>query len=236
MKTLSIIPARGGSKELPDKNILPFCGHPLIAWTIIQSLSSELIGRTIVSTDSSKIQKIAEQYGAEAPFLRPSELSDDIVMPDLALVHAIDFLKGEGYAPDFVVMLQATSPIRLPGTIDRGISLLQKKNFDAVLSVNKNHRFIWRNPELPTANYDVKNRPRRQDFKPDEIEYFETGSIYVCRTDVLLSGKNRMGGRIGMLQTSKVESLEIDSVEDFELVQVVAKTLCEKLEVPTKAR
>ena len=113
MKYLAIIPARGGSKGVPNKNIKDIAGKPLIAWTIEQAVSSKKIDRVIVSTDCSEIAKIAVKWGAQVPFMRPGELANDTAATEPSLMHAVDWLKeNEGYEADAVVLLQATSPFR----------------------------------------------------------------------------------------------------------------------------
>jgi len=135
-KVICIIPARGGSKGLPGKNIKKFVDRPLIAFSIEQALASRYIDRVIVSTDDRKIAKVSRKYGAEAPFLRPKRLAADKASTIKALLHAIAYLeKKEHYQFDILVLLHATSPLRLPEDIDRCIELLCRKNTENVFSV-----------------------------------------------------------------------------------------------------
>ncbi|MGB9639345.1 MAG: cytidylyltransferase domain-containing protein, partial [Anaerolineales bacterium] len=124
-EVLAIIPARGGSKSIPQKNIRSFAGHPLIAYSIAAGLAAEMVTRVIVSTDDEKIAEIARQYGAEVPFLRPPEHAQDNT-PDLPVfVHALEWLaENERYHPDVVVQLRPTSPIRRVSYIDQAVNLL----------------------------------------------------------------------------------------------------------------
>ena len=136
-EVLALIPARGGSKSIPRKNILPFAGHPLLAYSIAAGLAAETINRVIVSTDDEEIASIAKRYGAEAPFLRPAEYSQDHT-PDLPVFrHALEWLsKHEDYHPEIVVQLRPTSPFRRVMHIDQAIyRLLERPDADSVRTV-----------------------------------------------------------------------------------------------------
>ncbi|MEK7090571.1 MAG: acylneuraminate cytidylyltransferase family protein, partial [Patescibacteria group bacterium] len=125
MEILGIIPARGGSKGVPGKNIRNLAGKPLIAWTIEIAKQSNLLTRLIISTDSEEIAKVAEKYGGEVPFLRPAEISGDLATDVEFLNHALDFLKQkENYEPDIILRLPPTSPLRTAAHIDQGIQKL----------------------------------------------------------------------------------------------------------------
>ena len=127
MRVLCVIPVRGGSKGIPRKNLREIAGKPLVAWTILQALAArdELVGehevRVAVSTEDQELAAIARHYGAEVPFMRPAHLAEDTTATEPVIEHAIDFYTGEGWAPDAVMLLQATSPVRLPGTLARAV-------------------------------------------------------------------------------------------------------------------
>ncbi len=122
---LAIIPARGGSKGIPRKNIRNFVGYPLIAYSIAASLQSELVTRTIVSTDDEEIAAVAREYGAETPFLRPAVFAEDNTTDLPVFEHALNWLvENEDYHPDVVVQLRPTSPIRPPGCVDDAVKIL----------------------------------------------------------------------------------------------------------------
>jgi len=146
MKIVGVIPARGGSKSVPLKNIKKFCGKPLIAWTILSAKKSGL-DRVIVSTDSPEIAKIAKRYGAEVPFLRPEELSGDTLGVEPILKHTYEWLKeNEEYEADALVLLLPTSPTRQSFHIDDMIKIFKKKKSDSVVAVNEtpaNHTPYW---------------------------------------------------------------------------------------------
>ena len=123
-EVLAIVPARGGSKSIPKKNIRPFAGHPLLTYSIAAGLQASLVDRVIVSTDDEETAEIARQYGAEVPFLRPAELALDST-PDLPVFeHALSWLeREEAYVPEWIVQLRPTTPVRPPDCVDRGISI-----------------------------------------------------------------------------------------------------------------
>ena len=221
---IAIVPARGGSKGLPRKNVRPLMGEPLIAHTIRQSLRSELISRTFVSTDSDEIASIAVQHGAEVIW-RPSDISGDEATSEQALNHALDELeRRESYVPELVAFLQCTSPIRREHDIDRAIETLIDSSSDSLLSVCRFHRFIWRiKQEAPVSqNYDFRSRQLRQDLSP---EFMENGAIYVFKPWVLREFDNRLGGKIQLYEMDYFSSFEIDTMEDFILCEAILQRI-----------
>ena len=217
-QAIAIIPARGGSKRLPDKNLLPLAGLPVLAHTVQHAVTAKSLSEVYVSTDDPKIATIAETYGATV-VTRPAELCSDTASSESALLHVLDKrLRSDRKDPDIVVFLQCTSPVRAPDDIDRAIELFLGSQADSLLSVCVNHRFLWRsvNGSGESINYEYTARPREQDRPP---QYQENGSIYICRTSLLRRTANRLGGRIALYEMDYWSSFQLDDPEDLELLE-----------------
>lgn len=224
MKNLAIIPARGGSKGIPRKNIKNLLDKPLIAWTIEQALLSKNIDRVIVSTDDKEIAEVALKYGADVPFMRPSELSVDTAATEPCMTHAINWLEvNEKYFCDNVVLLQATSPVRRKTSIDNAFGLFYNSNADSLVSVCEFWHFLWENRNVPKALYNFQNRPRRQDIKPEDIKLKENGSIYITNKEKFMSAENRLVGNICAYVMDELESFEIDTMLDWQIIETILK-------------
>ncbi len=224
MSIVAIIPARGGSKGVPGKNIRQINGKPLIVWSIKQALACKKIDRVLVSTDSLEIAQIAINAGAEVPELRPSHLAEDATSTERVLIHAVEAW-CEGNFPNTVMLLQPTSPLRLPNSIGAAIALYESGAADSLLSVCESHAFFWKNNSHPQALYDYHNRPRRQDIKPTDRLYRENGSIYLTKTNALLRNKNRLGDMLVMFVMEECESWEIDTEVDFFIVEELMRSV-----------
>lgn len=215
MNIVCIIPARGNSKEIIDKNIINFCGKPLIAWSIEQALASNHINSVYVSSDSDKILNISIEYGAKE-IKRPDILAQDESSSEEALVHAINEIeRSDGNKIDLVVFLQGTSPLRSLGDIDGAINLFIKNNLDSLFSAcDLKDLMVWKNvdSELTSINYDYKNRERRQDMQK---QYGENGSIYLFKPEIIRESMNRLGGKIGTYVMDAWKIHEIDNKEDI---------------------
>ena len=218
-KTVAFIPARAGSKGIPEKNIKHFSGKPLIAWSIEQALSANLVHDVFVSTDCENIARIAESYGAKVPFLRPKRYSTDESPTEASMLHFCEYLKLNNADYDNFLLLQPTSPIRGPERIDDALYLFNESNYDSMLSVSNSHRFFWHDLQNPKASYDFLKRPRRQDIPKEDAQYIETGSFYITKISTLVEAKNRLGGKVGLYVAPVEESYEIDSPLDFEICE-----------------
>lgn len=223
MSTLAIIPARGGSKGVPGKNIRPIAGLPLIAWSIRQAKDVAAITHVVVSTDSEEIAAVAREHGAEVPFLRPPRLAEDTTATEPVMRHALDWYRDNGSDVSTVVLLQPTSPLRLPGSLAAALARFEGEGADSLLGVCENHHFFWRNPHAPDALYDFRNRPRRQDIAAADRWYRENGSIYVTRAEAFRASNNRLCGRIAMQPMREEEGWEIDSLADFLVVEALMR-------------
>ncbi len=221
MKYLAIIPARGGSKGVPGKNIRPIAGKPLIAWSIAQALTSASITRVHVSTDDPAIAAVAREHGADVPFLRPSQLANDAAATEPVMLHSLQWYAAAGQHFDAIILLQPTSPLRHPGTLDSAINAFEATGAESLLGVCENHHFFWRNPADPQALYDYQHRPRRQDIGPEQRWYRENGSIYITRSNALSQHGNRLCPPIHMHLMREEEGWEIDSLADFAVVEAL---------------
>jgi CMP-N,N'-diacetyllegionaminic acid synthase len=217
-EVLAIIPARGGSKGIPGKNLRPLAGKPLLVHTIEHALAAAQVSRVVVSTDDAEIADVARRAGAEVVD-RPAEIAGDDAPSEAALRHVLDVLAArERYAPDLVVFLQCTAPIRRPGDVDGAIRKLVESGADSLLSVVPAHCFLWRETDgrAVAVNYDPERRPRRQDRAP---EYRENGSIYVFAPRVLRERHNRLGGEIVLYEMDARSAVDIDDPEDLALCE-----------------
>ena len=217
---LAIIPARGGSKRLPRKNVLDLNGKPLIGWSIEAALKSEYIDKVVVTSDDDEILAISKKYGADT-INRPDELASDTATTFDAIKHTVD--NYETY--DYVVLLQATSPLRDEKHIDEAIELLEAKNADAVVSVcEMDHSPLWSNTLDETLSMkgflkdEVLNK-RSQDL---EKYYRLNGAIYICKTDKLLEEKSFfLKDNIFAYAMDRKSSIDIDEEIDFKIAQVL---------------
>jgi len=219
---LTIIPARGGSKGIPRKNLQFLRGTPLVVHSIRHALDAELVDRVVVSTDDKEIAAVSERAGAEI-VQRPAELSGDTASSESALLHVLDTLTVRGEeTPELVVFLQATSPIRRPEDIDGAIEVLRSGDFDSVFSSSLVHGFIWENRdgEVRPLNYTPETRPMRQEIGE---RVMENGSIYVFKPWILRKAGMRLGGKIGVYPMGYLEGLQIDEPGDLELARWILR-------------
>lgn len=234
---MAIIPARGGSKGLPRKNVKQLLGKPLIAWTIQQSLDTPEIGRTVVTTDAHRIAKVSDAFGAEAPFRRPEKISGDNATIEVALLHCMAWYeKFEDYSPDAIVMLQCTCPVRRRGAISEAIKQFEASGADCVVSVSPFRNLLWEEGKsknkskgqgAPKPLYNYQKR-RRQDANATDIRYKENGSIYIIKSDILKKKKNRVAGEVSLYKMTEMEGHQIDTQLDFELMEIIMQNFHER--------
>ena len=217
---VAIIPARGGSKGIPRKNVQPIGGVPLVAHSVLQARRSRHVDLTVVSTDDDEIAAVAASYGAEVVH-RPPALATDDASSESALRHALDTVRARHGPVELVVFLQPTSPLRQAGDIDGAIERLRAEDSDAIFSANRQHGFVWRmgSAGLRSLTYDHRQRPRRQDV--DGEDWAENGSIYVFRPWVLDELGNRLGGKVSVWPMHPLDSFQIDEPTDLALMQTL---------------
>lgn len=238
-KVLALVPARGGSKGLPNKNILPLLEHPLIAYSIRAGLQCPLVDRTVVSTDSASIAAVARQYGAEVPFMRPEALAGDLSRDLEVFLHALHWLaEHEGYEPDLILQLRPTSPVRFAADLEKGIRLLAEHPTATSL------RGVTPSPVTPFKMWwvDGPGRPMRPLLHlPDVKEpfneprqhlpqtYWQTGTLDIIRRETLLGLNSMTGGQILPFVIDNQYAVDIDDMNSFErAAQVMSGTNCVK--------
>lgn len=215
---LAIIPARGGSKGLPGKNIKEIAGKPLIAWTIEEAKKSKYIDRLILSSEDEEIIEVAQKWGCEVPFVRPKELAQDDTSGIEPVIHAIKTLP-ENY--DYVCLLQPTSPLRKVNYIDDAIELITKLNANSLVSVKK----VKENPYwmFEIDNNNILNKfinegiPIRRQYLKDL--YILNGAIYISGTDFLIKNKSFLTDTTIAYEMNEFSSVDIDEENDFELAE-----------------
>jgi CMP-N,N'-diacetyllegionaminic acid synthase len=223
MKILALIPARGGSKGVPRKNIKLLAGKPLIAYTIEKALNlKDQLYRVIVSTDDKEIASVAKNYGAEVPFMRPKELASD-ASPTLPVIqHAVEFIeKQDGVTLDWVLLLQPTTPFRNTLDIQNALELSQTTQCDSVISVKQvfaEHPILMKrieNNRLQPYCIEEKEGTRRQDYHP--AAYMRNGAIYLINRDIVMKNNSLWGENIIPYVMSSDSSVNIDSLLDFNM-------------------
>lgn len=227
-KVLALIPARGGSKGLPGKNIRPMCGKPLIAWSIQKAKLSKYLDMVLVTTDSPEIGDVARRHGAHVPFLRPAELATDKSSTYDAIRHALDFLRREeGLAFDYIVLLEPTSPLREDDDVDRMLELLSASSaaFDSIISVGEvdEHPSIVRRVKgkaLEPFCPELQQTTRRQD---NELAYFPYGVAYIAKTEALLAENTFYTRRSTYFKIKRYQNYEIDDIYGFLCAESVMK-------------
>ena len=227
-KVVAIIPARGGSKSIPHKNIRPLGGVPLLAYSIAAGLESIYVDRVIVSTDNEQIAEIARAWGAETPFLRPAELATDDATDFPLFEHALQWLKEqESYIPDMLVQLRPTSPLRPPGIVDRAVeTLLARPEVDSVRGVTpsgQNPYKMWRieqetlHPLLASEHKEPYNMPRQA--LPET--WWQTGHIEVIRRETILQKRSLTGDIIAPCPVEPEYAIDLDNLFQWDYVEYV---------------
>ena len=222
---LAIIPARSGSKRIPNKNIRLFLGKPLIAYAIEQALACTFVGRVVVDTDSEKIAAIARRYGAEVPFLRPKRLARDTSQGVDVILHLLKRLREEqGYVPTHVMALQTTSPLREPEDIERSWKLMQNTDATTVLTMCSTHPRLYhldRHQNIILVNGKESQSTNTQAWRP---AYILNGCfVYIVKTSALLKEKRVITKKTKAVVCDKWRSVDVDEPEDWVIAELLYK-------------
>jgi CMP-N,N'-diacetyllegionaminic acid synthase len=226
-RVIAFIPARGGSKGLPGKNIREFCGKPLVAWSIEQGFQANYIDSVIVSTDSSEIAHVALKYGARVPFLRPAVLASDSAASSDVLFHALDHLSSTGEFYDYVVLLEPTSPLREVSDITGALEVLDHERLESIVGVAKaesshpSFLFCIRENALVPMSGKQPVGLRRQDLR-EEYFYLE-GSIYVATVESLRRHRSFYHATTAPWVVDRYKAIEIDEMCDFIAAEALMK-------------
>ncbi len=223
---LGLIPARGGSKGLPRKNIKLLLGEPLIAWTIKQALASRYLDRIVVSTDDKEIAEISKKYEAEVPFIRPKELAKDNAKGIDVVLHVIDWISenDEQKQYDLIMLLQPTSPLRKFEDIDKSIELLFLKKANAIVSVCEvDHHPLWANtlPENGCMKNFIRQEIMNKNRQKLPVFYRINGAIYLAYCDYIKEQESFFGENTFAYIMPKSMSIDIDSEVDFKLAETL---------------
>ncbi len=228
-RILGLIPARGGSRGLPGKNIRPLLGKPLIAWTIEQAMACNCLDKVVVSTDDAEIAETAKKYGAEVPFIRPKELaSDEAKSVDVAL-HALDFFKDQNYEFDYLILLQPTSPLRTAADISKSVEILtdNESTADSLISVGEishGHPAIVQKIDhrgfLQPFGGARLNAVRRQDLVNAYLPY---GAIFLAKVESLRKYGTFYQDRTLPFLLERWQHYEIDDIYDFTAAETILK-------------
>lgn len=228
MSIVAIIPARGGSKAVPRKNIIDFCGAPLISWSIENAKNCKKIDSIYVSTEDQEIAQVSSSYGAKIVH-RPVEIAGDFASSEMALIDACDqIMASTGKEPEVVVFIQCTSPLRETKELDQALDLFFDKKLDSLFcAAEPEDTLCWIENDggenLTSVNYDWKNRKMRQVAGGHKTLLIETGSFYITRTNILREHNNRFGGKIGVYKTDFWKAYEIDSFAGLDFCQLLMK-------------
>jgi N-acylneuraminate cytidylyltransferase len=227
MKRLAVIPARGGSKRIPRKNIKEFCGKPMIAWSIEAALESKCFDHVIVSTDDREIAEVAQQYGAEVPFFRPEELADDHTATRPVINHAIEEAASRWGMPDYVCCIYATAPFIQAGDLRSAFDLLGQGTAKFVFSAGRFAYPIQRGFRINDAGRVERLWPEHRYTRSQDLEeaYHDAGQFYWGRTGAFLDFGDPMSteGIAYVLPGTRVH--DIDTNEDWAVAELIFKAL-----------
>lgn len=218
---VAIIPARGGSKGVPGKNLRPVGGVPLVARAVHAAAAAEGVDLVVVSTDDGQIADVAIAAGARV-VTRPAAIAGDSASSESAILHALEVLGAEGVAVSTVVFVQATSPFISSSAIAQGVVSVATGGFDTAFSAYETYGFLWRRTRSGAAsaiNHDASFRPRRQDREP---HYMETGAFYVFGAEAFRREKHRFFGKTAIIEVPESSAVEIDDLDQFAIASAIS--------------
>lgn len=222
-RILTVIPARSGSKRIPGKNTRLFCGRPLIEYTIEQALKSSVKGRVVVDTDSEEVASLAKKAGAEVPFLRPPELATDTAQLPDSLVHLVNWLESEeGYTPEYVMVLQTTSPLREEEDIVKVWDMMEGGNATSVVTVCKTHPRLYHleaGNSLVLVNGSESQSTNMQEWRD---AYVLNGCfVYLVKTATLKAEKRLITKNAKAVVCDAWRSVDLDTPEDWVIAELL---------------
>ena len=214
---LAVIPARGGSKRIPRKNIKPFCGKPMIAWPIEAALQSGCFDQIVVSTDDAEIAEVARQYGAQVPFMRPAVLADDHTGTTAVVAHAIDWFAAQGQMPEQVCCLYATAPFVSADDLRRGLAVLTETGSDYAFAITSYAFPIQRAIRITAAKRVEMFNPEHFDTRSQDLEeaYHDAGQFYWGRASAWQANKTIFGPDSAPVMLPRHRVQDIDTPEDW---------------------
>ena len=227
MTTIVIIPARGGSKRIPRKNVRDFCGKPMLAWTIEAARSSGCFDEIMVSTDDQGIANVAQKWGVETPFIRPAHLADDITGTVPVINHAVEWYKQRRELPAVVCCLYATAPFLLPADIQRGLAILEQSGADYAISVTSFPFPIQRALRITRSKRVEMFNPEHLSTRSQDLEsaYHDAGQFYWGTSEAWLSGKPLLSNAAAAVEIPRYRVQDIDTQEDWERAEWLFKAL-----------
>jgi N-acylneuraminate cytidylyltransferase len=222
---IAVIPARGGSKRIPRKNIKDFCGKPMIAWSIEAAKASGLFGHIIVSTDDAEIAEVARAWGAEVPFMRPAELADDYVGTGAVVKHAVEWFAEHIGMPEFVCTIYATAPFIKSNDLAKGMDLLLKNDCQIVFTVTSFPFPIQRAIKITKNGRVTMFQPEHYKTRSQDLEpaYHDAGQFYWARTAAVLNDVPAFSDAAIPLILPRYQVQDIDTIEDWRRAELMFK-------------
>jgi|TARA_B100001093_G_scaffold520214_1_gene613690 N-acylneuraminate cytidylyltransferase len=226
---IAIIPARGGSKRIPKKNIKNFLGKPIISYSVELAIKSNLFNKVIVSTDCDEIAEIAKSYGAEVPFKRPKAISDDFSTLNEVLKHAIDFIENDGFLYDYVCCIYATAPLIEIDDIRRGLELIDTKKWESVIAATNFSYPIFRSFEKDKKGGLKMVFPDHYSSRSQDLPeiFHDAGQFFWAKSEFLKKSPSGFNHNNTIIEIPNYRAQDIDTDEDWQRAELIYKYLNE---------